>query len=292
MNYLDGFAGCGGFHLGLKLAGFQFEKVFYSEIDKHAIANYQYNFPNSIYAGSITAISKRTITDHIDLFTFGWPCQNNSIIGKREGHADGTQSNLFYKAIEIIREFKPFVFIAENVEGLRTVNKGIDIINALKTLAIFNNDMPQYDIEMQLVNTCEWLPQNRKRLYFIGHRRDAGARKILPIIIQNFKNDKKGGDTGSGIARTLLTRTDGRKTTVEGTIIGEMGIDGSIKYRDLIPIEYERLQGYPDDYTKYGIYNGITKEIIDTQWYKILGNSVSIPIVAEIGKQLLKIYNI
>lgn len=181
MIYLDGFSGYGGFHLGLEEAGFVFDKVYFSEIDKNAIANYKYNFPNSIYAGSITTISRNTIPEGIDLFTFGWPCQDNSIAGKRKGQSAGTRSGLLYEAVRVINEFKPRHFIAENVPGLLSVNEGIDYIEAIRLLSIFNESCPQYDIEMQLLNTKWVLPQNRERLYFIGHLRGTGSRQIFPI---------------------------------------------------------------------------------------------------------------
>ena len=193
MTYLDGFSGYGGFHLALEQSGFKFDKVYFSEIDKHAIANYSYNFPNSIYAGSITAISKSTIGE-LDLFTFGWPCQDNSIAGKRKGQSGGTRSGLLYEAVRIISECKPRHFIAENVKGLYSVNSGVDFRNAVEVLAYLNESCPQYDIEMQLCNTRWVLPQNRERLFFIGHLRGTGSKKVFPI----GENDKLHNATSAG----------------------------------------------------------------------------------------------
>ena len=187
MVYLDGFSGYGGFHLGLQEAGFKFDKVYFSEIDKNAIANYSYNFPKSIYAGSITTICRNTIPEGIDFFTFGWPCQDNSIAGKRKGQSAGTRSGLLYEAVRIINEFKPRHFIAENVTGLLSVNEGVDYIEAIRLLSIFNESCPQYDIEMQLLNTKWVLPQNRERLYFIGHLRGRGSRQIFPLGENDFR---------------------------------------------------------------------------------------------------------
>jgi DNA (cytosine-5)-methyltransferase 1 len=180
MIYLDGFSGYGGFHLGLELAGFNFTECYFSEVDKYAIANYKYNFPKSKYAGSIKDISGGTLPG-LDVFTFGWPCQDNSVAGKRKGQSAGTRSGLLYEAVRIIDIYKPWLFIAENVKGLLSVNGGIDFFEALKVLAYLNSELPQYDIEMQLLNTRWLLPQNRERLYFVGHLRERGSRKILPI---------------------------------------------------------------------------------------------------------------
>jgi DNA (cytosine-5)-methyltransferase 1 len=178
MIYLDGFSGYGGFRHAFQLEGWKFDKVYFSEIDKYAIANYKYNFPESEWVGSISDI--RDI-GKIDLFTFGWPCQDNSIAGKRKGQSGDTRSGLLFSAINCIERFKPRNFVAENVKGLLSVNKGIDIVESLKVLSFLNDSCPQYDIEMQLLNTRWFLPQNRERLFFVGHLRESGSRKIFPI---------------------------------------------------------------------------------------------------------------
>ncbi len=206
MNYLDGFSGYGGFHLALEEAGFKFDKVYFSEVDKHAIANYKYNFPNSIYAGPIQSINRTTIPEGIDIFSFGWPCQDNSIAGKRKGQSGGTRSGLLSEAVRVIDEFKPRHFIAENVPGLLSVNKGVDYIEAIRLLCVFNEGCPQYDIEMQLLNTKWFLPQNRERLFFVGHLRGTGCRQIFPI----GKNDCR-VDEGAGEAASVRTLTGGGK---------------------------------------------------------------------------------
>lgn len=200
--YLDGFSGYGGFHLALEQAGFKFKKVYFSEMDKHAIANYKYNYPNSIYAGLIQHIDRTTIPEGIDLFTFGWPCQDNSIAGKRKGQSGGTRSGLLSEAVRIINEFKPRHFIAENVPGLLSVNEGIDYIEAIKLLCVFNESCPQYDIEMQLCNTKWFLPQNRERLFFVGHLRGTGSRKIFPV---GSDTESPNGLQGQGISSNTLT---------------------------------------------------------------------------------------
>lgn len=198
IDLLDGFSGYGGFHLALDNAGWKFNNTYFSEIDKYAIANYTYNFSNSIYAGSIDTICSSGIIRNIDLFTFGWPCQDNSIVGERKGQRPGTRSGLLYNAAEIINKFKPRNFIAENVAGLLSVNKGIDIVESFRLLAFLNESCPQYDIEMQLLNTRWLLPQNRERLYFIGHLRGSCSRQILPLTEHDFMAGKPRQKTGGG----------------------------------------------------------------------------------------------
>lgn len=179
-NHIDLFSGANAFRLGFENAGFKITNHYYSEIDKHAIANTRYNYPSSEYIGSVTDVSGLR-PEGRTFITFGWPCQDNSIAGKRKGHAAGTRSGLLFEAVRIIDEVRPEFFCAENVEGLRTVNKGIDIVEAVKYLAFLNESLPQYDVEMQLLNTRWFLPQNRERLYFVGHLRNGSSRQVFPI---------------------------------------------------------------------------------------------------------------
>lgn len=343
INYLDGFSGYGGFHLGLERAGFKFKNVYYSEIDKHAIANYSYNFKDSIYAGSIDTICEGGIVRDIDLFTFGWPCQDNSIAGKRKGQRAGTRSGLLFESVKILNHFKPRHFIAENVLGLLTVNKGIDIIESLEVLAYLNESCPQYDIEMQLLNTRWFLPQNRERLYFVGHLRGRGGRKIFPVgegCEQDYKvqgqsgvscclttrygtalgqgsyiiereldevfaytekrtdeakairreNQRNGRDFSPRRGKYLAPRNDGMMNTLTTSPTNEHIINYQGNLRKLTPIECERLQGLPDEWTKFGLYGGIVKEMSDSNRYKLCGNGVSVPIVESIGKKLILNY--
>lgn len=331
LNYLDGFSGYGGFHLGLEQAGFKFKNVYFSEIDKYAIANYRYNYPNSIYAGSITHIPTNEIIERLDLFTFGWPCQDNSIAGKRKGQQRGNRSGLFYSAVEVISKYKPRLFIAENVPGLKSVNKGIDIIEGLKILSDLSTDLPQYDIEMQLLNTRWLLPQNRERLYFVGHFRGSGTTKIFPLGKGSIRDETPGTEEGSRlpISRCLIkkvrldsdtenfievnqgdkillakegdyvNRTRPSSTTKRG-IIDQIShtldknalhctVDGK-RLRRMTPKERERLQGLPDDWTRYGIFNDKAKEISDAQRINLTGNGVSIPIIKMIAEKLIQNY--
>jgi DNA (cytosine-5)-methyltransferase 1 len=196
---IDLFAGMGGFHLGLENAGYNITHSYFSEIDLHAIANYKYNFPNAEYIGSVTDVRGATIRErHPEakiFITFGWPCQDNSIAGKRKGHGGGTRSALLFEAIRIISEVKPECFIAENVKGLYSVNEGIDFYEAIRFLTYLNSDSPQYTVEMQLFNSSWIIPQNRERVYFIGHLGTRGVKRILPITENDIGSNEGPVDT-------------------------------------------------------------------------------------------------
>lgn len=115
-NYLDLFAGCGGFHKGLLEAGFEFEWTGFSEIDKHAKKIYQRHFPNSEDLGDVRTIDLDRLP-RINLITFGFPCQDLSVAGKRGG-LKASRSSLFFEAMRIVRATKSRYFIFENVKGL------------------------------------------------------------------------------------------------------------------------------------------------------------------------------
>ncbi len=171
MILLDLFSGIGGFHLGLTLAGFKFDEVYYSEIDKYAMQIYKRNFPNAKELGSITGVSGIKA----DIITFGFPCQDLSIAGRRDG-LGGSRSSLFFEAIRIIQDSKPDYFIFENVKGLFSSNNGKDFDIVLRAIADIG-----YDGQWQLLNTRWFLPQNRERIYFVGYSRNRSRPEIFPI---------------------------------------------------------------------------------------------------------------
>ncbi len=203
------FSGIGGFAKGLIKAGFNITHHYFSEIDKHAIANYKYNYKNAEHIGSVLHVSGADIrakhpTDKI-ILTFGWPCQDNSIAGKRKGQRSGTRSGLLFEAVRVIDGLRPQHFIAENVKGLFSVNEGVDFYEAVRVLTYLNSDSPQYTVEMQLLNTSWLLPQNRERTYFVGSVGTRGIKRVFPIT----ENDC-GASEGPGNAASVRTLTGGQ----------------------------------------------------------------------------------
>ena len=109
MKIIDLFSGIGGFSLGFKRAGYHFTEHYFLEIHRHAIANYKYNFPNAKYIGDITSIHGGDFAD-IDIITFGSPCVDFSMAGKRKG-LKGDKSSLIEYAIALVARLRPSVFI-------------------------------------------------------------------------------------------------------------------------------------------------------------------------------------
>ena len=174
INHLDLFSGIGGFHLGFEKAGFEVNSYF-SEIDKYAIDVYKNNFKNSKYVGSVTDVRAEQLP-RIDAITFGSPCQDFSLAGKRKGMG-GDRSSLITEAIRLIDECRPRFFIWENVKGTFSSNNGEDFWAIIQA---FTN-IGGYRLEWQLLNTKWFLPQNRERIYLVGYLGDGSGGQVFPI---------------------------------------------------------------------------------------------------------------
>ena len=362
MKIIDLFSGIGGFSLGFQRAGYQFTEHYFSEIDKHAIANYKKNFPNAKYIGDITTIQPANLA-RADIITFGSPCVDFSVAGRRAGLA-GTKSSLIQYAIALITCVRPSVFIWENVKGAFSSNARADFWAILQAFA----NIGGYRLEFQLLNTKWLLPQNRERIYLIGHLGGRSIPGVFPIGENDFPSTEKtqsqlqapisttlkasgamrpddtyiipkvaatltGGGHSGGLHSDMTviqinpsTESNGRQPYQQNRIFDEKGIspaltrhnsDFIIKQRPrgknkgaglsicptisssafqennllngvrrLTEIECERLQGFPDNFTQYGDYNGIIKPIAKTQRYKLIGNAVTVDIVEFIAKKI------
>ena len=324
MKIIDLFSGIGGFSLGFQRAGYHFTEHYFSEIDKHAIANYKYNFPHAINLGDITTIRSTDLTG-IDIITFGSPCQDFSLAGKRAGLA-GAKSSLITHAIALIAHIRPGIFIWENVKGAFSSNAGADFWAIIQAFA----NIRGYRLEWQLLNTSWILPQNRERIYLIGHLAEKSFPGVFPIteddcaprkektyqfqaklsgtlkangnmhaddtyIIPKTASTLTGGGHSGGLHSDMTVirqlprgKNKGADLTICPTISSNAFQENNLLngVRRLTEIECERLQGFPDNFTQYGDYNGTIKPIARTQRYKLIGNAVTVDIVELIAKRL------
>ncbi len=152
--------------------------VGYSEIDKYAIQIYQKHFNHKNY-GDITKINEEELPD-FDLIVGGFPCQSFSIAGKRGGFAD-TRGTLFFEIARIIRKKQPRLLLLENVKGLLSHDKGRTFTTIVSTL-----DELGYDIQWQVLNSKNFgVPQNRERVFIVGHLRGTSRPEVFPIEATN-----------------------------------------------------------------------------------------------------------
>lgn len=151
------------------------ECVGFSEIDRHASSVYQRNFPGHNALGDITRIDAATLPD-FDLLVGGFPCQSFSVAGKRLGF-DDTRGTLFFEIARILAVKKPRNFVLENVRGLLSHDAGRTFRTILATL----NDLG-YGVEWQVLNSKDFgVPQNRERVYLVGHLGGIPERKVFPL---------------------------------------------------------------------------------------------------------------
>lgn len=210
LTFLDFFSGVGGFRHGLELAGMKC--VGFCEKDKFARKSYEamYDTKGEWFHDDITTIDP-TRLPKADLWCAGSPCQNVSIAGKRAG-LYGERSGLFFTFVELIKsqkeEDKSEWVLLENVKGLLSSGGGRDYLDYLSIL-----DEAGYDLEWQVFNSKDYgVPQNRERIYTLGHLRSRGRRQVLPISRESSSHLKQlvGGMQSyrvydpSGIATTLV----------------------------------------------------------------------------------------
>ncbi|MGF2083838.1 DNA (cytosine-5-)-methyltransferase [Lactococcus lactis] len=184
MKFLDLFAGIGGFRLGLEQAGH--ECVGFCEIDKFAQNSYKaiHNTEGEREYHDITTVSNeewRTLRGTVELICGGFPCQAFSIAGKRKGFLDETRGTLFFEIARAAEQIKPRTLFLENVRGLLSHDKGRTFRTIISTL-----DELGYDAEWQILNSKNFgVPQNRERVFIIGHLRGERGREVFPITREN-----------------------------------------------------------------------------------------------------------
>ena len=332
LKYFSMFSGIGGFEYGIGDIG---ECVGYSEIDKYAEAIYWYHYPEHKGYGNATKINTDDLPD-FDLLVGGFPCQSFSIAGKRGGFSD-SRGTLFFEIARICADKRPGYILLENVKGLLSHSDGKTFQSILGILSDIG-----YLLQWEVLNSCNFgVPQNRERVFIIGHLRGTARPKVFPIgepeglldgegqtllmgcfsgkyrlnnrELLQINSDKPQGQRvydpdglSTGIARntggwgrsTGLYAIDTRQTRDGVRVSDNMPclnksmakdmykVSDGIKIRRLTPLEAERLQAFPDSWTKYGLFDDGIKEISDTQRYKCLGNAVTTSVIREIMQRL------
>jgi len=278
--FLDFFSGIGGIRLGLEQAGLRC--LGHCEIDKFADRSYRAihdTKEDEFFAANIRAVEPGDLPV-ADCYAFGFPCQPFSRgSGQRKAFED-IRGTLVFEVLRLAAVRKPQVLFAENVEGILDVSGGYvfgRILDAMGELGYF--------VEWQLINSAAYLPQNRPRVYIVGHYGGPPDRSVFPIcpsdaeprLIRagwlNTENTFRQSNvlySPDGISPCLVTNDDRPKFLMP---------DGRV--RILSPLEKWRLQGFPDD-----AYYRAAAVCGETQLHKQAGNSVSVPVIAAIGRRI------
>ncbi|WP_430606426.1 C-5 cytosine-specific DNA methylase [Enterococcus sp. AZ170] len=187
MKFLDLFAGIGGFRLGMESAGH--ECVGFCEIDKFARTSYKaiHDTTGEVEMHDITTVTDQFVRriGRVDVICGGFPCQAFSIAGKRQGFND-TRGTLFFEIARIASILRPRYLFLENVKGLLNHEGGATFETILRAL-----DELGYDVEWQVFNSKDYVPQNRERVFIIGHLRGERTRKVFPFERESGCSDKE-----------------------------------------------------------------------------------------------------
>ncbi|MCL2221329.1 MAG: HpaII family restriction endonuclease [Oscillospiraceae bacterium] len=324
LKSIDLFAGIGGIRLGFEKAfGDEVQTVFVSEIDDNAQKTYKSNFDDDFeIKGDITKIAETDIPT-FDICLAGFPCQAFSLAGQRKGFEDdykgSSRGTLFFDVVRICAYHKPKVILCENVKGLAIHDKG-------RTYEIIKGALEEigYTVHEKVLNSRDFgVPQNRERIYIVAFRNDIDSsdfefpnpkdsNKRLEDIIEDkavsakyylsetyvetlvkhkARHESKGNGFGyeirewSGVAGAIVCGGMGRERNLlidkrQTDLTPVTHIKGKINnkgIRKMTPREWARLQGYDDEYKL---------PLADVHLYKQLGNSVTVPVIEEIAKQI------
>lgn len=302
---IDLFSGIGGTRLGFHQTN-SVNIVFSSEIDKFAVKTYKANFGETPF-GDITKIDENDIPDH-DILVGGFPCQAFSQAGKKLGFED-TRGTLFFEIARIIKKKRPKAFLLENVKNLKSHDKGRTFKVIETTLKKLN-----YDVQTILFKAKDFgVPQNRERIYIVGFAKDkvsnykdfsfptpscpkTSVGDILELNVddkytisnalwqghQRRKTEHK--EKGNGFGYSLFNENSPYTNTISARYYkdgSEILIEQAEKNpRKITPREAARLQGFPENYII---------PVSDTQSYKQFGNSVAVPVIFAIAKEIISI---
>lgn len=261
MNVLSLFDGMSCGQIALNKAGIKYDNYFASEIDEYAIRVTQANYPNTKQLGSITELDGAKLPK-IDLLFGGSPCQSFSSAGKGLGF-DG-KSKLFWEYVRVLKETNPTYFLLENVVMKKEWENIITEALGVKPITI---------------NSKVVCGANRPRLYWtnipnIANIKDAGIKLI--DVLENLNFDKAPYVENYISNRPVNYKTEKFNTLMAGAGSRTRGIgicNDEGWWRKLTPIECERLQTVPDNYTNH---------VSDTQRYKMLGNGWTVDVIAHI----------
>ncbi|HIP26331.1 MAG TPA: DNA cytosine methyltransferase [Flavobacteriaceae bacterium] len=304
------FAGIGGIELGFKKAGFDI--AWANEIDKNACITYRANHKHTLFEKDLKDL-KTSEVENIDILTGGFPCQAFSIAGYQKGFRDD-RGNVFFRILDFIDDLNPKVVFLENVKNIIGHDKG----KTFKRIIYELEDVRGYTVKYEILNSCEYggVPQNRERIYIVAFKNKENAqrfefpkpKKLLKKVTDLFdtevdekfyytnsryytqlKDEMKNKDTVYQWRRVYVREN---KSKLCPTLTANMGTGGhnvpliidDKDIRKLTPRECARFQGYSESFV-------FPKELANSALYKQVGNSVTVPVIEAIAKEIKKVCN-
>jgi DNA (cytosine-5)-methyltransferase 1 len=302
------YAGVGGICMGFRKSGFNIEWA--NEYDKNACITYRENFKHNLIEGDVMDLNESKVPK-VDILTAGFPCQPFSVAGYRKGFHDN-RGNHFFKILDFVDEMRPKVLFLENVKNLLGHDKG-------NTFKIIRNEIKDrnYTFDYMVLNTKDYgnIPHNRERIFIIAFdknqlnvdsfhfnfpEKEKLNKTVLDLLIKEKVDDKfyyrkdkymykmledemKRNDTIYQFRRQYVREN---KSNVCPTLTANMGTGGhnvplvktDFGFRKLTPRECFRFQGFPDSFK--------LPNIAISHLYKQSGNSVSMPIIYKLAKEI------
>ncbi|WP_024470272.1 DNA cytosine methyltransferase [Treponema pedis] len=277
-----------------------FKPVGFAEIEKFPCELLRQKYPNVKNYGDITQYEKWDI-GQFDILAGGTPCQSFSIAGKRGGTTDD-RGALMYAYLGIVETYRPRWVIWENVPGVLSSNSGYDFTSFLAGLEECGYGWTYRVLDAQYFG----VPQRRRRVFVIGHidNRTDLAAKVL------FEQEGVRRNTTAGCTEKKKTTESIRscfayyrrggnykyhKAEYSSTLRNTASSDcidlilQNKKIRRLTPLECERLQGFPDNYTQIEWRGKPTEQCPDSLRYKAIGNSMAVPVMRWIGERIKRV---
>lgn len=305
------YAGVGGICLGFQNSGCEISWA--NEFDKNACITYRENFKHKLIEGDVMEMDISSL-ENIDVLAGGFPCQPFSVAGYRKGFED-SRGNHFFRMLDFIDEKRPKILFFENVKNLVGHDKG-------NTFKVIKNEIEKrnYTFFSKVLNTKDYgnIPHNRERIFIIGFdneiypnannlfrfpKNEKLTKSVVDVILDEkvdegffYREDKYMFDILNSSITNEKTIYQFRrhyvrenKSNVCPTLTANMGTGGhnvplirtSYGIRKLTPRECFRFQGFPDSY--------ILPKIANSHLYKQAGNSVSVPVIEKVAKNILKV---
>jgi DNA-cytosine methyltransferase len=279
MNVLSLFDGMSCGQIALDRLNVDVDKYFASEINKYGIQVTQNNYPNTIQLGDITKIKGKELPK-IDLFIGGSPCQGFSVSGKRLNF-DDPRSKLFFEYLRLLKETEPRYFLLENVLMDKLYERKISNLLGVKPI---------------MINSSLLSAQHRRRLYWSNIQIDPfpeDKELFLKDIIEQpnekyditekfLKTDKNTLGYKKAVTAIRNKFQKSRTLLASGVSFGCNGATNIIKngrYYKLTPVECERLQTVPDNYTNC---------VSENQRYTMLGNGWTVDVICHILSEVYR----